>query len=398
MVDYHDMSREELIMYIDNLKKMRAFTEEDRFLLKILDASPFTIWASDRDCIIQFWEGQCESLYGYKKSDAIGKDFVDLFVAVDEQKAAREDQLKIIDTGEVFHNIANDYAKTGNTLRLLTNCWRMKSPDSDEYWNVEMGLIVDFFYQEMERLEEIISESRLYKARVTQFLDLVKQIRRQFSERRKNFTEAIIECRRQALMAKKAAEFKSNATHYKNVLKNLDDRLNNLIDNYLQQVQGCGSSVQCEELTDVFKEKYYELLEEFEEEVINFEEVAFSYTPDGIVLGKDTVLKECAIEFEKHYKVAFELKLDINRKIDTYKAQVTKRAGSTIFQYYRELLEQIDAIVASIHSLQDKIYKDVETVQNYNEVMDIRTTMKMQFADIEAKIKEVDSAFKREGR
>lgn len=392
------MTREELVAYIDDLKEKRAFSEEDRYLLKILDASPFTIWASDRDCVIRFWEGQCESLYGYKKADALGKDFVDLFVAVDEQKAAREDQLKIIDTGEVFHNIANDHAKTGNTLRLLTNCWRMKAPNSEEYWNVEMGLIVDFFYQEMERLEEIISESRLYKARVTQFLDLVKQIRRQFNERRKNFSEAIRECRRQAVLAKKATEFKSSADHYKNVLKNLDDRLNNLIDDYLQQVQACGSSSQCEELTDMFKEKYDQLLDDFADEVINFEEVSMLYTPDGIVLGKDTVLKECAIEFEKHYGVAFELKVNISRRIDTYKAQVTKKAESTVCQYYSDLLAQVDVIIGSMNSLQDKIYKQIETVQKYNEVMKIRASMKSHYAEIEVKLNEIETAFKRDGK
>lgn len=46
--------------------------------------------------------GQCEALYGYKSEDVLGKDFVDLFVAVDEQKAAREDQISIIDDGAVF--------------------------------------------------------------------------------------------------------------------------------------------------------------------------------------------------------------------------------------------------------------------------------------------------------
>lgn len=70
--------------------------------LAFLDSSPFTLWASDRNCRIKLWMGQCEALYGYKSEDVLGKDFVDLFVAVDEQKAAREDQISIIDDGAVF--------------------------------------------------------------------------------------------------------------------------------------------------------------------------------------------------------------------------------------------------------------------------------------------------------
>lgn len=389
------MSREELISYIDELKKQRAFTEEDRYLLKILDNSPFTIWASDRDCKIRFWGGQCEALYGYPKSAAIGRDFVDLFVAPDEQKAAREDQIKIIDNSEVFHNIANDHAKTGNTLRLLTNCWRMKSPNSDEYWNVEMGLIVDFFDQEMERLEEIISESRLYKARVTQFVELTKQIRRQFSERKKNFNNAVRECRRLAVRAKKSTEFRKDADKLNNRISEIDEQLTTLIDEYLQKVQASGSSSQCEELTDKFKEKYDELLDNFDDGVLDLEEISIRYTPDGIVSGKDTVLRETAVKHERLYSVAFELKLEINKRIDRIKAQITKNEESQIFQYYAELLERVEAIISRLQSIQETVYKDIGLVRNYNDVMQTRNTMNNQYSEIETLLEAVNADFKR---
>lgn len=395
MVDYHEMTRDELINYIEELKKHRAFSEEDRYLLKILDNSPFTIWGSDRECIIRFWAGQCETLYGYDKSSAIGKDFVDLFVAEDEQKAAREDQLKIIDNGEVFHNIANDHAKNGNTLRLLTNCWRMKAQDSDEYLNIEMGLIIDFFYQEMERLEQIISESRLYKARVTQFIDLTKQIRHQYSERRKNFNKTILECRRQAVLTKKSTEFKPQAEHYRSLLKNFDERLNTLIESYYQRVHESGSSVRCEELTDCFKEEYDVLLDDFADEVINFEEIASLYTPDGVVLGKDTVLKECAIEFEKLYRKAFELQLDINHRSDTYKAQVSKNVNSTIFQYYQALIKRVEASIKILYSIQESIYAEIGSALNYNAVTEIRISMHSKFSEAEKTLNEIDDEFRK---
>lgn len=38
-----------------------------------------------------------------------------------------------------------------------------------------MGLIIDFFNQEVVRLEQIITESRMLKTRVTQFIDCTKQ-------------------------------------------------------------------------------------------------------------------------------------------------------------------------------------------------------------------------------
>lgn len=389
------MTREELIRLIEEIKEKRAFSEEDQYLLKILDESPFTIWASDRDCIVRFWKGKCESLYGYREADVIGKDFVDLFVAVDEQKAAREDQIKIIDAGEVFHNIANDHAKNGNTLRLLTNCWRMKAPNSDEYWNVEMGLIVDFFHQEMERLEKIISESRLYKARITQFVDLTKQSRRQFTERKKNINDAIRACRRQAVLAKKSSEFKTKTERFKNTLMELEERLSSLIDEYLRLVQSSGSHIQCEELTDSFKEKYDELIGDFEDMAIDFEEIASSYTPDGIVIGKDSILKQSSVEYEKLYTVAYDLKIDITHQIDRFKSQISQNINSTLLQHYSRLLEQIEAAISLLRTVQNDVFKKIESAQNYQTVQDIRDHMCEQYSEIEESLKAIDLAFKK---
>ena len=213
-----------------------------------------------------------------KRSRYWGKDFVDLFVAEDEKKAAREDQLKIIDSGEIFHNIANDIAKNGNTLRLLTNCWRMKAPNSDEYWNIEMGLIVDFFYQEMERLEEIISESRLYKARVTQFIELTKQLRKQFAERKKVFNDSIRDCDRKSVIAKKRTEFKKRTEPIKAELTSIERRIMDLIDTYLCKIQSSGSASDCEELTYKFKQSYEDLLDAFEDIVTDFQELNEEFT------------------------------------------------------------------------------------------------------------------------
>lgn len=151
------MTKEELITYIKELESKRAFTYEDQMKLEILDNSPFTVWASDRNCIIKLWMGQCESLYGFSSKEVIGKDFVDLFVAKDEKVAARRDQINIIDNGAIFHNIANDIGKNGNTLQLITNCRRIIDPVSGECWNAEMGLIIDYLEQEKDRLKMISS-------------------------------------------------------------------------------------------------------------------------------------------------------------------------------------------------------------------------------------------------
>lgn len=395
VVDFQNMTKEELINYIQKMQLQRAFSEDDQFLLKILDHSPFTIWASDRNCTIKFWEGQCESLYGYKKEQVLGKDFVDLFVAEDEKKAAREDQLKIIDSGEVFHNIANDVAKNGNTLRLLTNCWRMKDPHSDEYWNVEMGLIVDFFYQELERLEEIITESRLYKTRITQFIELTKHLRKQFAERKKVFNDAIRECDRKSVIAKKRTEFKKRTEPVKKSIKQIDEQMSDLIDEYLHKIQVCGSATGCEELTDRFKESYEAILDKFEDIVTDFQEVNVEFSSEGVIIGKDSVLKDTALEHEKYHVMAFNLKISISKQIDNIRAQVTINKNSTLLQFYVELQNSIDAIIKEINNIQEQIYKEIGIVQTYNGVIEIRKKMIAEYEKVGKKIEQIQETLKR---
>ena len=84
------MTKEELIAKLTEFENQRAFTFEDQMKLAILNKSPFTIWASDRDYKITLWEGQCEALYGYSREFAIGKDYVSLFVAPDENRPLEE--------------------------------------------------------------------------------------------------------------------------------------------------------------------------------------------------------------------------------------------------------------------------------------------------------------------
>lgn len=389
------MSREELITYIENLQTKRAFSRDDQYLLEILDASPFTIWASDRDCKIKLWTRQCEYLYGYKKEYVMGKDFVDLFVAEDEKKAAREDQISIIDHGEIFRNIANDVAKTGNSLRLLTNCWRMKSPDSNEYWNIEMGLIIDYFNQEENRLAEIIEESRAYKYRVTQFIELTRQIQRQFQERKRQLTEAIQDCKHIAVNARKKMEFKDRVDPIKSRLKNLNDRLTELIEKYIQLVQTCGSSIRCEEFSDEFKNYYQEKISDALEDIAtDFEDISLDYFDGGMVLGKDTVLKDTNVVFTKTYNRAYDLSNSISKKIDTYKAQVTARRESAILQKYMELQERIDAIMRVINTIQEEIYISVGCIQTFQDTINIRNDMRRKYDEVEVSLNEIEQEFK----
>src|SRR4051812_36244882 len=70
---------------------------EQSLMLAIFDRGPFSVWASDRDCKIVLWSRGAERIYKIPHSEAIGADFVRLFVDKVEADRARGDCAKIVD-------------------------------------------------------------------------------------------------------------------------------------------------------------------------------------------------------------------------------------------------------------------------------------------------------------
>ncbi len=136
------------------LEEHPAISHEDTLRLAIIDRAPFTMWACNRNFEIVLWTPQCEANYQRKKREAIGADFVELFVSEPEKKDAREDCIDIIDNNENFINfIAEDFAKNGSPRYMLTNCFRVWDKENGEWLQAETAL-------EISDIEEALKEHR----------------------------------------------------------------------------------------------------------------------------------------------------------------------------------------------------------------------------------------------
>jgi len=163
-MDYSSMSKKQLIQYIEQLKEQRAFSYEDRMKLRIIDEAPFTLWACDRNFLIRLWECQAPAMYGIKKDEALGKEYLTLFVAKDERVASETDCLAIIDEGDVFNNcIAEDVGKRGKCT-VITNCFRVQDVETGEWLQAEIGLDISNLDEEKEKYARVIALSKQIKA------------------------------------------------------------------------------------------------------------------------------------------------------------------------------------------------------------------------------------------
>lgn len=156
------MSESELQSQLDELQQKYASLNHEHEKLKHLLSAPHAelklaifehlpnpIWACDRHCRIVFWNEGAARLYGYSADEAIGRDFVDLFVNEPEQEKARLDCVDIIDNNRPIKNMADDIDKHGNTRKLVTQCFALYDVEGHSGLQVEMSYEV----QDIERLQ-----------------------------------------------------------------------------------------------------------------------------------------------------------------------------------------------------------------------------------------------------
>jgi PAS domain S-box-containing protein len=143
-------TKEQLLEEVSRLRKRvlelegeRIISREDRLKLLILDQAPFTMWACNRNFEIVLWAGSAPQIYERAKEEALGKNYLQLFVDPPEREQSEIDCLKIIDLNYVQKNfLAYDDAKDGTRRTMLTNCFRIFDKDRGEYLQAEVALEV----------------------------------------------------------------------------------------------------------------------------------------------------------------------------------------------------------------------------------------------------------------
>jgi len=161
---------------VAELEQRRAASREDRLKLAIVDRAPFTMWACNRNFEIVLWSANCEGIYGHCVADAIGQNYLELFVSPPERRQSEMDCLRIIDEDYVQTNfLAYDVAKDKTTRTVLTNCFRVWDEELGQYLQAELALEVsdlELRKEEHRRLREVGIE-RLVRE------DRIKELRRE---------------------------------------------------------------------------------------------------------------------------------------------------------------------------------------------------------------------------
>jgi len=128
---------------VSELEQRRAVSREDRLMLAIAKKCPFSVWACNRNFTITLWEPGAEAVYGHSKEEAIGENYLNLFVSEEEREQSAIDCIRVIEEDYLQRNFfAWDSAKNGTKRGMLTNCFRIWDDDEHDWLQAEVALEV----------------------------------------------------------------------------------------------------------------------------------------------------------------------------------------------------------------------------------------------------------------
>ena len=83
----------------DEPSRESPVSQDDELLLQIIRGARLTLWAADdaeENFAIRLWNKGAEHIYGYTRAEALGRNYIELFVNPDERDNAISDHEQVL--------------------------------------------------------------------------------------------------------------------------------------------------------------------------------------------------------------------------------------------------------------------------------------------------------------
>ena len=128
-------------------------------MLQILESAPIAVWAAsgeDHNYEIRLWNSGAERLYGYSRDEALGQNYLDLFVNELEREQAVADHHRTVRDHKPYRNLARDVMADGSERLILTQGFPLWDPQTNEYLQAELGTdVTEISGQDAEWLSNV---------------------------------------------------------------------------------------------------------------------------------------------------------------------------------------------------------------------------------------------------
>jgi PAS domain S-box-containing protein len=137
-----------------------SVSPEDELLLQIIRQARLTLWAADdaeEDFAIRVWNPGAERFYGYSRDEALGRNYLDLFVNPDERAKAVSDHERVLNRGYEFNwnFAAEDVTRDGSLRKVLGSCFRVWDESRGRYLVAELGIDLSDFDRAVDQVGRV---------------------------------------------------------------------------------------------------------------------------------------------------------------------------------------------------------------------------------------------------
>ncbi len=115
---------------------------EDRFRLLLMNVPTLAVQGYRADGVVKYWNHASESVYGYTKSEAIGKNILDLIIPDEKRETVHQNIVKYLVTGEVPPPEEMSLVrKDGSIVSVLSSKAVVQRPGLEpELFNMDMDI------------------------------------------------------------------------------------------------------------------------------------------------------------------------------------------------------------------------------------------------------------------
>lgn len=119
-------------------------------LAGVLQQAQLSVWVADNadgDFAIKLWNPGAEMIYGYSPAEALGRNYIELFVSPKDRVEAIDSHRRIVEEGRefVWNFVADDISKDGTSIAVLGNSFRVWDEESERYLYAEVGIDISNF-------------------------------------------------------------------------------------------------------------------------------------------------------------------------------------------------------------------------------------------------------------
>ena len=357
------ITQEDLII---KLKQMRAFSYDDQIKLIILDKMPCSIWAADKSCTITFWDGKCERIYGLPKNQAIGYNYLDLFVSKDDFPTAKHDHQTIINGRNLpFYKLAEDHKpedeRETKKISLFTVCERIvglnfdnnnldnnTSNKDENYWLVEMGFPVDVKTL-LQDYQSMLAQNILVQERYSKFLTdssnnqiVIINKKDEINKLIPQYTSILFKHNKTSEEISKIIEnYKNEATKIKKCLDAKIEEYGKKIQNSATQKEAVNNYIEYQEEYEKIKDGINRIIETIEFEISKLTEC------------QEQTISLCEMIHNHLLDDAWKFQMSVNSTITKYLSHGLTEDDETI-KKFRDLEKEINSFIIVVQNMKKK--------------------------------------------